>query len=63
VQPTEATLTGPPTPLSRAERAQYRLTWEERLARNAHPLSSGQVTIQLFAVSERFATALGLTSA
>ena len=63
VQPTEATLTGPPPPLSRAERAQYRLSWEERLARNASALTSGQVTIQLFGVPERFATALGLASA
>lgn len=49
VQPAEATLTGPPQPLSRAERAQYRLSWEERLARNASALASGQVTIQLIA--------------
>ncbi len=49
VQPAEATLTGPFPPLSRAERAQYRLSWEERLARNASALASGQVTIQLIA--------------
>jgi hypothetical protein len=63
VQPAETTLTGPPPPLSRAERAQYRLSWEERLARNVSTLASGQVTIQLFGVPERFATALGLASA
>ncbi len=63
VQSAEATLSGPPPPLSRAERAQYRLSWEERLARNGSALTSGQVTIQLFGVPERFATALGLASA
>ncbi len=58
-----ATLTGPLAPLSRAERAHYRLTWEERLARNARTLTSGQITIQFFGVPERFATSLGLASA
>ncbi len=63
VQPTGAMLTGPPAPLSRAERAHVRLTWQERLARNAQTLIAGQVTIQLFGVPEPFATALGLASA
>jgi hypothetical protein len=63
VQPAGAPLTGPPAPLSRAERAHSRLNWEERLARNAQTLTSGQVTIQLFGVPEHFATALGLAGA
>jgi hypothetical protein len=63
VQPAAVTLTGPPAPLSRAERAHYRLAWEERLARNARTLAAGQVTIQLFGVPEPFAMALGLASA
>jgi hypothetical protein len=63
MQPAGAPLTGPPAPLSRAERAHSRLTWEERLARNAQTLTSGQVTIQLFGVPEHFATALGLAGA
>src|SRR5947209_2568322 len=63
VQPADAALTLPPAPLSRAERAHSRLNWEERLARNAHTLTSGQVTIQLFGVPEHFATALGLAGA
>ncbi len=63
VQPAGATLTGPPVPLSRAERAHVRLSWEERLARNAQTLIAGQATIQLFGVPETFATALGLAGA
>jgi hypothetical protein len=52
-----------PAPLSRAERAHYRLTWAQRLARNARPETSGRVTIRLFGVPERFATSLGLATA
>jgi len=52
-----------PVPLSRAERAHYRLSWAERLARNVRPGTSGQVTIQLFGVPEEFAISLGLATA
>jgi hypothetical protein len=52
-----------PSPLSRAQRAHYRLSWQERLARNAHPLTAGQVTIRLFGVPVGFATSLGLATA
>jgi hypothetical protein len=45
--------------LSRAQRAHYRLCWQERLARNARVSSSEQVTIRLFGVPESFATWLG----
>jgi hypothetical protein len=58
-----ATLTVTPAPLSRAERAHYRLTWAQRLARNARPETAGQVTIRLFGVPERFATSLGWAAA
>lgn len=63
---------GPPTcaglavksaPFSRAQRAHYRLSWEERLARNARAPTAGQVTIRLFGVPEDFATSLGLVAA
>jgi hypothetical protein len=63
---------GPPTcaglavksaPFSRAQRAHYRLSWEERLARNARAPTAGQVTIRLFGVPEDFATTLGLVVA
>ncbi len=50
-------------PLSRAQRAHYRLCWQERLVRNARPLTAGQVTIKLFGVPEAFATLLGLPTA
>ena len=49
--------------LSRPPRAHYRLSWQERLARNAHVSTSGQVTIRLFGVPECFATSLGLATA
>ena len=48
--------------LSRAQRAHYRLTWAERLARHVRPLTAGRVTIRLFGVPERFATSLGLAT-
>jgi hypothetical protein len=50
----------PPAVLSRAQRAHYRLSWHERLARNAQTPGAGQITIKLFGVPEGFATFLGL---
>jgi hypothetical protein len=52
-----------PTLLSRAERAHTRLSWAQRLAHNARPETSGQVTIRLFGVPERFAASLGWAAA
>jgi hypothetical protein len=52
-----------PLPLSRAQRAHARLSWAERLARNARVPTAGQVTIRLFGVPEGFATSLGLATA
>jgi hypothetical protein len=49
--------------LSRAQRAHYRLSWAERLARNARAPTAGQVTIKLFGIPEIFAASLGLTRA
>jgi len=46
--------------LSRAERAHWRLSWAERLARNARPKSAPDVSIMLFGIPDAFATALGL---
>ena len=63
VESRDATLAVTPAPLSRAERAHSRLTWAERLARNACSLTTGQVTIRLFGVPEGFATSLGLARA
>jgi len=49
--------------LSRAHRAHYRLSWAERLARNARSGAAGQVTIRLCGVPKDFATSLGLATA
>src|SRR5947208_3496720 len=57
----------PPTvtsvPLSRAQRAHYRLDWSERLARNARVPTASQLTLRLFGVPEGFATPLSLMTA
>ena len=50
-------------PLSRQERAHWRLSWAERLARNARTPAAEAVTIQLYGVPAGFATALGLPTA
>lgn len=52
-----------PAVLSRAQRAHYRLNWQERLARNARPETAGQFTFKLFGLPESFATWLDLTVA
>jgi hypothetical protein len=52
----------PPT-ISRAQRAHSRLSWDERLARNARTQAAGQVTLTLFGIPERLTTFLGLASA
>jgi hypothetical protein len=46
--------------LSLAERAHYRLSWAERLARNARPKTAPEVSIKLFGIPNAFATTLGL---
>ena len=64
VEPTRLTSSdATPLPLSRAQRAHYRLSWQERLARNARSLTAGPVTIRLFGVPESFAAAFGLATA
>jgi len=52
-----------PAPLSRAQRAHYRLDFQERLARNARAPTASRVMIRLFGVPEGFATSLGLATA
>jgi len=49
--------------LSRAQRAHSRLSWAERLARNARAPTAGHVTIKLFGIPEIFAASLGLATA
>lgn len=55
--------TTPPLPaadaiLSRAQRAHTRLSWVERLTRNARSTEAGPITIKLFGVPEDFALLL-----
>jgi len=49
--------------ISRAERAHYRLTWDERLARNARTEAAERITLTLFGIADRLATFLGLATA
>lgn len=49
--------------LSRSQRVHARLSWQERLARNARVSTAGHVTIKLFGVPEGFAISLGLATA
>ena len=65
-QPVATAAASPPTAdviLSRAQRAHSRLSWAQRLARNARPATAGPVTIKLFGIPERFAASLGLATA
>lgn len=61
--PTTAHAAPAPALLSRAQRAHYRLSAAERLARNARAASSGQVSLKLFGVPAPFAAFLGLSAA
>jgi hypothetical protein len=49
-----------PTIFSRAQRAHFRLSWAERLRRNARAPAQGPVSIKLFGVPDQFAGFLGL---
>ncbi len=49
-----------PLPFSRAERAHYRLSFQERLARNARAPGACSIAIKLFGIPEAFAVFLGL---
>jgi hypothetical protein len=49
--------------LSRAQRAHSRLSWQERLARNARAPTAGHVTIKLFGIPAPFAASLGWATA
>jgi hypothetical protein len=62
-EPAPPTLSQPIRLISRAERAHWRLSWAERLARNARPKTAPDVSIKLFGIPDTFATSLGLRSA
>ncbi len=49
-----------PSPFSRAKRAHWRLSWQQRLARNARLPSAPPVEITVYGLSPVFAQALGL---
>src|SRR6266566_4142093 len=49
-----------PAPFSRAERAHWRLSWQQRLARNARPPNALPVEITVYGLSPVFAQMLGL---
>ncbi len=50
------------SPLTRRQRAHWRLSWAQRLARNARSPSRPSVQIHLFGIPLAFATLLGLAS-
>lgn len=52
----------PARPFSRAQRAHYRLSWAQRLARNAAPHASPSISITLFGIPDTFAEAIGLST-
>ncbi len=63
VLPSEAFTPAPSPPvrlLSRAERAHWRPSWADRLARNARSKAAPDIAIKLFGIPDAFATALGL---
>jgi hypothetical protein len=49
--------------ISRAQRAHYRLSWDERLARNARTEAAERITLTLFGIPDHLATFLGLVTA
>lgn len=51
----------PDRPFSRAQRAHYRLSWVQRLARNAARHTSSSLSITLFGIPDAFANAIGLS--
>lgn len=51
-----------PSPLTRQERKHVRLTWDQRLARNASGVSEPRVKLHLFGIPTAFAQAIGLLS-
>lgn len=49
-------------PLTRGQRAHWRLSWVQRLARNACSPLGPSVELHLFGIPTAFATSLGLSS-
>jgi hypothetical protein len=57
------TSASPPPTISRAERAHFRFSWDERLARHARTEASERITLTLFGLPDRLAIFLGLAAA
>ncbi len=57
-----ASLPKRPKLLSRAQRAHWRMSWQERLARNARAPTAPAVTISLYGLPPAFAASLGLAT-
>ena len=45
--------------VTRAERAHWRLSWEERLARNALPFNTAPLTVTLYGLPPAFVVSFG----
>jgi hypothetical protein len=52
-----------PVPLTRSQRAHWRMSWASRLARNAAKPSQPLVSLHLFGIPTAFATSVGLAAA
>jgi Transposase DDE domain len=52
-----------PVPLTRQERAHWRLSWAERLSRNAAKPEMPMISIHLFGIPSSFSASLGLAAA
>jgi len=63
VSPMLPPLSTPSSPLSRAQRAHWRLTRQQRLQHNARPSAAPPVEITIYGLSPEFAQILGLLCA
>jgi hypothetical protein len=54
-----ALATAPSTVVTRAQRAHWRLSWDQRLARNCRPPDASPLTVTLHGLSATFAQSLG----
>ncbi len=63
VSPTSPSLCAPSSPLSRAQRAHWRLTRQQRLQRNTRPSTAPPIEVTIYGLSPEFAQILGLRCA
>lgn len=60
VPPISPPLSTPSSPLSRAQRAHWRLRWHQRFTRNARPPTAQPIEMTIYGLSPMFAHTLGL---